>query len=115
MIGTALVYLVALLHGWFFVLESFLWTTPTGRRVFGQSEADAATTRVLAANQGAYNGMLALGFVWANLVGNGGAEAFLLVFVVAMGLVGGVTVSPRIIAVQSLPALLALIARTLGV
>lgn len=115
MIGTALVWLVALLHGWFFVLESVLWTTPTGRKVFRQSEADAATTRVLAMNQGAYNGMLAIGLVWASVVGNTGAEAFLLVFVVAMGLVGGATVSPRIVAIQSLPAILALGARAAGV
>ena len=44
--------LVALLHGYFLVLEMFLWTKPYGRRVFGLSEERAQATKVLAATQG---------------------------------------------------------------
>jgi uncharacterized membrane protein len=36
------------------VVETFLWTSPAVRRRFGQSEADAQTTKVLAANQCVY-------------------------------------------------------------
>ncbi|HNA79640.1 MAG TPA: DUF1304 domain-containing protein [Turneriella sp.] len=52
--------LLALLHIVFFVFESLLWTTPTVRKIFRQSEADAQTTRMLALNQGYYNLFLAL-------------------------------------------------------
>src|SRR6185503_20579526 len=55
---------VALLHVLFLVLEMFLWTKPTGRRVFGLSRELAEETRALAANQGLYNGFLAAGLVW---------------------------------------------------
>ncbi|MDE2280165.1 MAG: DUF1304 domain-containing protein, partial [Xanthomonadaceae bacterium] len=46
------VVLVALLHGYFLVLEMFLWDKPAGLKAFGQSKERAAATRVLAANQG---------------------------------------------------------------
>lgn len=58
---TILASLAALIHVQFFVFESLLWMTPTVRRLFGQSEADAKTTRMLALNQGYYNLFLALG------------------------------------------------------
>jgi putative membrane protein len=57
---TILALLAALLHIVFFVFESLLWTTPTVRKIFRQSEADAQTTRMLALNQGYYNLFLAL-------------------------------------------------------
>lgn len=55
--------LVALLHLWFLVLETFLWTRPYGRKVFKLSEEKARSTRALAMNQGLYNGYLAAGLV----------------------------------------------------
>ncbi len=51
----------AFIHVLFFVFESILWTTPAVRKIFGQSEADARTTKLLALNQGYYNLFLALG------------------------------------------------------
>jgi putative membrane protein len=57
---TILALLAALLHIVFFVFESLLWTTPTVRKIFRQSEAEAQTTRMLALNQGYYNLFLAL-------------------------------------------------------
>ncbi|MEQ1570092.1 MAG: DUF1304 domain-containing protein [Myxococcota bacterium] len=101
-------WFVAILHFGFFALESVLWTAPTGRKVFGLSAADAETTKVLASNQGAYNAMLAVGLLWSSAVGNFGANAFLLVFVILMGAYGAATVKPRIFLVQSVPAIVAL-------
>ncbi|MCA9640328.1 MAG: DUF1304 family protein, partial [Myxococcales bacterium] len=49
MLASALVYLVAVLHVLFMLLETFLWTTPKVRARFGNSAAEAETTRVLAA------------------------------------------------------------------
>lgn len=56
--------LVALLRFYFLVLGMFLWTKPAGRKAFGLSAAQAEATKVLAANQGLYNGFLAAGLVW---------------------------------------------------
>lgn len=101
-------WIVAALHVGFFVLEAVLWTKPTGRRIFGLSAQDAETTRVLAVNQGAYNGLLAVGLVWSTLSGETATTTFLLVYVALVGVVGGVTAKPTILALQTLPALVAL-------
>ena len=108
MVASVAAVIVAILHLGFMVLESILWTQPIGRKVFRLSQEKAAITRELASNQGVYNGMLAVGIVWALAVGNSGALAFLLVFVVIVGIYGALTVSPAIFVVQSLPALIAL-------
>ena len=60
-LANVVVALVALLHVYFLVLEMFLWDKPAGLRAFGQTPAAAAATKVLAANQGIYNGFLAAG------------------------------------------------------
>jgi Predicted membrane protein len=64
--------LIALLHGGFLILEMFLWTKPAGRRVFGLTLEFAQQSRVLAANQGLYNGFLAAGLMWGLSLGRAG-------------------------------------------
>mgnify|MGYP006188993545 CR=1 FL=1 len=59
LVASVVVALVALLHFYFLVLEMFLWDKPAGMRAFGQTPQSAAATKVLAANQGLYNGFLA--------------------------------------------------------
>jgi putative membrane protein len=114
MIGAVLVGLIAVLHLYILVLEMFLWETAVARRAFGTTEVFAANTRVLAANQGLYNGFLAAGLIWAlwlGLPGAGREEAiFFLSCVLAAGVYGGLTASRRILFVQAIPAALALIA-----
>lgn len=102
--------LVAGLHVCFLVLEMFLWTTPYGRRVFGLTEEQARATKVLAANQGLYNGFLAAGLMWSLWLGPLGyaVRYFFLGCVVVAGGFGAVTASRRILYVQALPAALAL-------
>jgi putative membrane protein len=56
---TGSVILVIVLHVAFLVLEMFLWTTPLGMKIYGLSLTEAKMTRVLAQNQGLYNGFLA--------------------------------------------------------
>ncbi|HMB89693.1 MAG TPA: DUF1304 domain-containing protein, partial [Rhodothermales bacterium] len=82
------VALVALLHVWFLVLEMFLWDKPLGLRVFGQTKEAAAASKVLAANQGLYNGFLAAGLVWGLLLGDDGTsiKMFFLGCVLVAGL-----------------------------
>jgi putative membrane protein len=58
--ATVLVVLVAALHVYFLVLEMFLWRTPFWRRTFGTTLEAAESSAVLAANQGLYNGFLAV-------------------------------------------------------
>jgi putative membrane protein len=104
-----LVALVALLHLYFLVLEMFLWDKPAGLRAFGHSAAEAAASKVLAANQGLYNGFLAAGLLWGLWLGAAGTSVklFFLGCVIVAGVFGAMTASRKILFVQALPALLA--------
>ncbi|MGH8738945.1 MAG: DUF1304 domain-containing protein [Burkholderiales bacterium] len=106
----AVVALVVLLHVYFLVLEMFLWDKPAGLRAFGQTREAAAASKVLAANQGLYNGFLAAGLVWGLALGAEGAEVkiFFLACVLVAGLYGGATASRKILLVQALPAAIGL-------
>ena len=119
MIGVGLVGLVALIHLVILAMEMFLWETPTVRGVFRISPEFAANTRVLAANQGLYNGFLAAGLILALLRGLPGPGAelaqFILACVVVAGLYGAATVGRRIAYVQAMPAVLALAAVMAGI
>lgn len=115
MLALAAVLFVALLHAGFMVLETFLWTTPRVRRIFGQSAEQAETTKVLAGNQGVYNGALAAALVWAAVTGQSAAASVLLGFVIVVGVYGAATAKRTILFVQALPALIALVLVQLGV
>lgn len=110
LVADILTGLVALLHLYFMVLEMFLWDTAYGRRVFRQSPEQAASSKVLAANQGLYNGFLAAGLIWSLLMGPGGrpVQMFFLGCVVVAGVYGGFTATRKALWVQALPALVAL-------
>jgi putative membrane protein len=107
-VADVLIGVVAALHAYFLVLEMFLWTTPTGRRVFGLDADFAEQSRTLAANQGLYNGFLVAGLVWGLVSGRTDVQVFFLVCVVVAGVFGAATVNRRILLVQALPAALAL-------
>ena len=111
-IANLLVALVALLHAGFLVLEMFLWTTPFGLKTFNMTPEVAASSAVLAANQGLYNGFLAAGLLWG-LIAKNNATAIKLFFlgcVIVAGLFGAATAKPSILFVQALPAVVALLA-----
>src|SRR5665213_316871 len=117
MVAGILIALVALLHFYFLILEMFLWTKPLGLRAFGQTLDQAKASKVLAANQGLYNGFLAAGLVWGLLhpsieLGHQ-IEIFFLSCVIAAGIYGGLTANRKIILIQALPAGLALAALVL--
>lgn len=49
--------IVAFEHFYFLILEMFMWTKPKGIKTFGlKSKQFTEGTKVLAANQGLYNG-----------------------------------------------------------
>ena len=100
---------VAATHVYFLILEMFLWDRPIGRKTFGLSVEDAATTKVLAANQGLYNGFLAAGLIWGLIADNFEVQIFFLACVAIAGLYGGATVNLRIWFIQTLPAAIALV------
>jgi putative membrane protein len=84
----------------------FLWDRPIGLRAFGQTLEAAKASKVLAANQGLYNGFLAAGLVWGLMLGTSGTniKVFFLSCVLIAGLYGAATASRKILFVQALPA-----------
>lgn len=106
------VVIVALLHLVFLVLEMFLWSTPTGRRIFALSPELAESSKKLAANQGLYNGFLAAGLLWSvfgTFAGDDAArtQLFFLACVIVAGVFGGLTTKRSILWLQALPGVVA--------
>ena len=110
MAANIVVALVGLLHVYILVLEMFLWDKPAGLRAFRQTQAAATASKVLAANQGLYNGFLAAGLFWGLTLGSAGlgVKVFFLLCVAAAGLYGAATVGRKILFIQTLPAALGL-------
>ena len=112
MLGTILIALIAILHVYILVLEMFLWDKPYGLKAFGNTLEKAQLTKVLAQNQGLYNGFLAAGLFWSLLAPTACAVAianFFLGCVLVAGIYGGLTASKKIIYIQAVPALISLI------
>jgi len=111
-VANVLVALMALLHVYILVLEMFLWTTKRGRKAFGTTAEFAEASKVLAANQGLYNGFLAAGLIWGIYLGDAGdpVKIFFLLCVAVAGAYGAATVGVRILLIQTVPALIALAA-----
>ena len=110
LIGNIVVGLIGVLHVYILVLEMFLWDKPAGLRAFGLTPEAAAASKVLAANQGVYNGFLAAGLFWGLSLGDRGTgvRVFFLCCVLVAGLYGAATANRRILFVQALPAAIGL-------
>jgi len=106
LIANIVVALVALLHVYFLVLEMFMWDKPLGLKTFRMTQEKAEMTKVLAANQGLYNGFLAAGLLWGLSLGDAGSDIkmFFLGCVIVAGVYGAVTVGRKILFIQSMPA-----------
>ncbi|WP_433715308.1 DUF1304 domain-containing protein [Nocardia sp. CA-084685] len=112
-VAEVLVGLVALLHIYILVMEMFLWTTPRVRASFGSTAEFAEQTKVLAANQGLYNGFLAAGLIWGIIASDPVGFAAMIFFtacVVVAGIYGAATANRRILFVQALPGAIVLVA-----
>jgi putative membrane protein len=117
-VAFVLVGLVALIHIYILLLEMVWWTSPRGQKAFGLTPEFSRQTKVLAANQGLYNGFLAAGLIWG-LVHPDPAFAwqiklFFLACVAVAGLYGAATASRKILFIQTVPAVLAIIAVVLA-
>ncbi|MBU2893507.1 DUF1304 domain-containing protein [Colwellia sp. D2M02] len=112
-LSTLLVAVVALEHFYILVLEMFLWTKPRTRKIFGIAPENVAITKKMAANQGLYNGFLAVGLLWSLLHPEPffalQLKIFFLSCVLVAALYGGFSVKKNILLIQGLPALLALV------
>jgi len=110
-IANVVVGLIAVLHVYILVLEMFLWDKPAGLRAFGQTQEAATASKVLAANQGLYNGFLAAGLFWGLSLGAGGTgvKVFFLACVLVAGVFGAATASRKILFVQAVPATVGLL------
>lgn len=109
-LANTVIVLIALLHIYILVLEMFLWTKTAGRRAFGLTAEFAQATKVLAANQGLYNGFLAAGLCWSLLSEANGFELklFFLSCILVAGIYGAITANKKILFVQAVPALIGL-------
>ncbi|GAA4894428.1 DUF1304 domain-containing protein [Flaviramulus aquimarinus] len=106
-----LVAFVALEHIYFLILEMFMWTKPKGIKAFGlKSKAFAEDTKILAANQGLYNGFLAAGLIFSIIQNNITFALFFLICVTIAGIYGSYSTKQiKLFYIQSVPAILALI------
>ncbi len=105
--------LVALLHFYFLWLEMFAWTTK-GRKVFRNFPPDLfEPTKSMAANQGLYNGFLAVGLIWSLLIQDVHWQLYVGLFflgcVAIAGIYGAISVSKKIFTIQALPALIGIV------
>ncbi|QIX63377.1 DUF1304 domain-containing protein [Hymenobacter lutimineralis] len=113
LLALVLIGFVAVIHLYILWLEMFAWTT-RGPKVFRNIPASLfPATRVLAANQGLYNGFLAAGLVWSLFIPDSSWQRYVASFflgcVAIAGLYGAATASHRILYVQTLPAALGLL------
>ncbi len=106
--------LIALEHLGILYMEMFAWTT-VGKKVFaGALPKDLfEPTKVLAGNQGLYNGFLVAGLVWSLLITDPqwaeNVALFFLGCVFVAGVYGSMTAKRTILYVQAIPALIGIV------
>ena len=118
LLSQIIVGFVAFIHLYILWLEMFVWTT-RARKVFKTIPEDMfEKTKVMAANQGLYNGFLAVGLLWSLFISNAiwskNIALFFLSCVLVAGIYGAYSVSKRIFFVQGIPALLGILSLLLG-
>ncbi len=89
----------------------FLWTSNKGIKTFGlESKEFAEKTKILAANQGLYNGFLAAGLIYSLIMDDVCVAIFFLICVIIAGVYGAYsTIKIKLFYVQSIPAIIALL------
>lgn len=116
LISITFTIITAILHGYFLVLEMFLWTTPYGLKTFKMSIDKANSSKVLASNQGVYNGVLALGLILSFFLPEVSGDAiryYCLAFIIVVSIYGWYTINFKVLLVQGGPAIIALVAGVL--
>lgn len=106
-----LITIIALEHLYFLILEMFLWTSKKGIKSFGlESKEFAEKTKVLAANQGLYNGFLSAGLIYSLVTVDKNVSIFFLICIIIAGIYGAYSTKIiKLFYVQSIPAIIALL------
>ncbi|WP_339882222.1 DUF1304 domain-containing protein [Polaribacter vadi] len=101
-----LIGLVSLIHIYILYLEMTLWTTKKGIKAFNLKDKNfAEETKIMAANQGLYNGFLAAGLIWSIISNKVDVSLFFLICVFIAGIYGAYsTKSIKILYIQTIPA-----------
>lgn len=112
-IAKIIIGLVAFIHIYIVWLEMFAWTTKAPKVFKTIPKHLFEPTKVLAANQGLYNGFLAAGLIWSLLITDldwsKNVALFFLGCVAVAGIYGALTASKRILYVQTVPAVLGIL------
>ena len=117
-LGKVLIGLVGFIHLYIMWFEMFSWEV-RGPKIFRSFSKDLfGKTKAMAANQGLYNGFLAAGLIWSLLISDknwgDNISLFFLSCVAIAGIYGALTVEKKILFVQTVPAVLAIILVLLG-
>jgi putative membrane protein len=116
-ISQIIVGFIAFIHLYILWLEMFAWTT-RAKKVFKTIPEDQfEKTKVMAANQGLYNGFLAAGLIWSLFISDANwsrnVALFFLICVLVAGIYGAMTASKQILFVQAVPAALGILSLVL--
>ena len=111
LLANFLIAFIALEHLYILYMEMFAWTT-LGKKTFkSMPESLFEPTKVLAANQGLYNGFLSAGLIWSLFISDNNwhlnTALFFLLCVAVAGCYGAMTAGKRIFYVQAMPAIIA--------
>lgn len=106
-----LIIIVALIHLYILYLEMFLWTSNKGMKAFGlKSKEFAEETKVMAANQGLYNGFLAAGLLWSLSTKTNQIALFFMICIFIAGIYGAYSTKKiKILYIQSIPSLIGIL------
>lgn len=118
-LSQVLIAFVILEHIYILWMEMFAWES-IGKRTFRKAMKPDMfkPTKVLAANQGLYNGFLAAGLIWTffieDLLWQQNIAMFFLSCIIVAGIFGAATADKKIFFVQALPALITLVSLFMG-
>jgi putative membrane protein len=116
-VSQILISFIAFIHLYILWLEMFAWTT-RAKKVFKTIPEDQfEKTKIMAANQGLYNGFLAAGLIWSLFISDAiwskNVALFFLTCILIAGIYGAMTASKRILFVQAVPAALGILSLVL--
>ncbi|MCC6816020.1 MAG: DUF1304 domain-containing protein [Saprospiraceae bacterium] len=105
--------IVVIEHLCFMYIEMFEWKRMGQMTFKSYPESFFNASKGLAANQGLYNGFLAVGLIWTFFITDvewkQAIAVYFLSCIVLAGIYGAITISRKIFYIQGLPALVALI------
>lgn len=113
LLSKILIGFIAAIHLYILWFEMFAWET-RGPKVFRNFSKDLfGKTKSMAANQGLYNGFLAAGLIWSLFIDDkrwsDNVALFFLGCVAVAGIYGALTADKKIVFVQTVPAVIAIV------